>query len=146
MKNLLLFLIPIIFFTSCHPKKKEKVGICCEKTYANVDDAWECFSQTASTENTHDDRVLLVAFVDKNLEKNQNLGWNIIKDPEIIKEAKRKYALVIIDKSETKNFPNERLVQSVKEHFKQNSEKPIFFGINSLKHHFNEWTLDDDDK
>gem|GEM_PF-3970408 len=134
-----------LFFilTSCNQADKTKVGTCCEQTYTNVDDAIKCLSQTNDGNGTSaDERLLLIAFVDKDLEANQKLGWDIIKDPDIIKEAKRKYALVIVDSDHYK-IPDTDCSSYINESIKNNSGKTFFVIANQVQCWFGDWTLSD---
>ncbi|MBL7911306.1 MAG: hypothetical protein JNJ41_09660 [Bacteroidia bacterium] len=85
---------------------------------------------------------MLIAFVDKDLEANQKLGWNIIKDEEIINTAKRNYALVITDINKYK-IPNNDCSSYMTECFKNNSGKTFFVIANQAQCWCRDWTLED---
>ena len=144
MKNTLYILTIFLGLTSCNSADEYKVGTCCDKTYTNVEDATKCLSQTNDGNGTTiDDRLLLIAFVDKDLEANRKLGWDIIKDPEIIREAKRKYALVIVDRNQYK-IPDNDCRSPIAERIEKNSGKTFFIIANPEQCWFGDWTLEDD--
>ena len=125
---------------SCRTTDREQVGECCDKTYDNLNEAIKCFSQTSN--GNLDERLLLIAFVNKDLEVNQKLGWNIIKDSEIVKVAKRNYALVITDINEYK-IPTEDCGNSIQDCIKKNSGKTFFIITNKAQCMFSDWTIED---
>jgi len=90
---------------------------------------------------TADERLLLIAFVHKEVEANQKLGWDIIKDPEIVKTAKRNYALVILDVKQHKILNDECTSYTI-EDFKKN--KTVFVIANQALCSFGYFTLDDE--
>ena len=130
--------------TNCNSADEYKVGTCCDKTYTNVDDAIKCLSQTNDGKGTTiDERLLLIAFVYKYIEANRKLGWDIIKDPEIIREAKRKYALVIVDRNQYK-IPDNDCRSPIAERIEKNSGKTFFIIANPEQCWFGDWSLEDD--
>jgi len=144
IKNTLYILTIFLGLTNCNSADEYKVGTCCDKTYTNVDDAIKCLSQTNDgNRTTADERLLLIAFVDKNLKANRKLGWKIIKDPEIIMEAKRKYALVIVDRIQYK-IPDSECSSPIAERIEKNSGKTFFIIANRGQCWFGDWTLEDD--
>ncbi len=126
--------------TNCGNNSKDKIGNCCDNTYTNVDSAIHCFNRTG---NDPDNRLLLIAFVDKDLEASQKLGWGIIKDPDIVKIAKRNYALVIVDVNEYQILDKE-CSYNISEIFKKQKSKTLFIIANQALCVFGKWTLDDD--
>ena len=143
MKNIFHLLSLSLILTSCGLNSNDKIGICCDKTYTNVDSAINCLGRTVDYNGiTSDSRLLLIAFVDKDLEANQMLGWNIIKDPDITKTAKRNYALVILDFNQNKIL-NNRCTSYTVESFKKYKGKTFFVIANQALCVFGDWTLDD---
>jgi hypothetical protein len=143
IKTTFYTLIIFLVLTNCNSVDKNAIGICCDKTYTNVDDALKCLSQTNDGNGTTtDERLLLIAFVDKDVEANQKLGWDIIKDQDIIKEAKRKYALVIVDVNQYK-IPDNDCAFYMVESIRKNSGKTFFVIANQLQCWFGDWTLAD---
>jgi hypothetical protein len=143
MKKLFYILTLLIVLTNCKNTDENKVAACCDKTYTNADDALNCFSRTNDGKGTSaDERLLLIAFVNKDVEANQKLGWNLIRDPEIIKEAKRKYALVIADVNQFK-IPDNDCASYMLESIRKNSGKPFFVIANQAQCWCGEWTPDD---
>jgi len=126
MKNTFFLLTLSFVLTNCSTTDKNKVGTCCDKTYTNVDNAIKCLSNTNDGNGTTaDERLLLIAFVHKDIEANQKLGWDIIKDKDIIRIAKRNYALVITDVDQYK-IPGNDCALHITESIKNNSGKNIF--------------------
>ena len=144
MKKTLYILTLLFGLTNCNINDKTIVRTCCDKTYINVDDAINCLSQTDDGDGTAiDDRLLLLAFVTKDIETNQKLGWDIIKDPDIIKEAKKKYALVILDANQYK-IPDNDCASYMTESLKNNSGKTFFVIANQVQCWSGDFTLDRD--
>lgn len=123
---------------------QEKLCNCCDKSFTDINSAITCFEKTKSeNETSSDSRLLLIAFVDKDIKANQKLGWQIIKDPEIIEEAKKNYALVIIDSKEYKTL-NHQCHSLNFEHQNKDKGKPYFVIANQALCIFGIWTLSDD--
>ncbi|MBL7896330.1 MAG: hypothetical protein JNK50_13620 [Bacteroidia bacterium] len=130
--------------TNCGNNSHDKVGTCCDKTYSNVDSAINCLSRTVDGNGTTaDERLILIAFVDKDLGANQKLGWDIIKDPDIVKTAKRNYALVILDADQYKIL-NDDCSNNIAETIEKTHDKTIFVIANQALCVFGDWTLNDD--
>lgn len=144
MKKTLYFLSLFFILTNCGLNSNDKVGTCCDKPYTNVDSAINCFSRTVDgNRTTTDERLILIAFVHKDLEANQKLGWDIIKDPDIVKTAKRNYSLVILDANQYKIL-NEDCSYNIAETIEKNQDKIFFVITNQALCVFGDWTLDDD--
>ncbi len=144
MKNIFYLFSLSFILTSCGSNSNHKVGTCCDKTYTNVDSALNCLSRTVDGNGTTaDERLILIAFVHKDLEANQKLGWDIIKDPDIVKTAKRNYALVILDANQYK-IVNADCSDNIAETLKKTHNKTIFVIANQALCVFGDWTLNDD--
>jgi len=143
MKNVLYFFSLSFILTNCVYDSNDKVGACCDKTYTNVDSAINCLNLTVDGNGTSaDERLLLIAFVNKDVEANQKLGWNIIKDTDIVKTAKRNYALVILNANQYKIL-NEECSYNIAETLKKHQDKTLFVIANQALCRFGDWTLDD---
>lgn len=140
------FHILILFFvlTSCGimTSHKKTACNCCDKSYTNIDSAMNCILQTPDTLTTADDRLFLIAFVNKDVEANQKLGWNILKDPDIINTARRNYLLIILDVNQIKILKDQttpELIEKIKGH-----KEPLFFVIaNQALYPFADWTINE---
>lgn len=106
---------------------------CCATTYTTIHSAQQCLSATEPTKSTADERLILIAFVSKNVKVNQALGWNIIHDQEIIKAAKRKYLLVTLDMNNFRGSPE--LIEIISK-FKKG---PVFIIVNQSLYPFANW-------
>lgn len=145
MKRIFYFFSLSFILISCGLlPTSNKVCTCCDTTYTNIDSAIDCLSRTVDGKGTTaDNRLLLIAFVDKDVEANQKLGWDIIKYPDVIKTAKRKYALVILDVSQHKTLYNKCDSYNA-ENFKKYEGKTFFVITNQALCIFGDWTFSDD--
>ncbi len=142
-KKIYLFSLSFIL-TNCVNISNDKVGTCCDKIYTNIDSAINCLSRTKDGNGTTtDERFLLIAFVEKDLEVNQKLGWDIIKDPDIVKTVKKNYALVILDANQYKIL-NDDCSYNIAEIIEKTHDRTIFVIINQALCVFGDWTLNDD--
>lgn len=112
---------------------------CCDRTYVSVDAAIKCFLLTVPSQSTADERLLLIAFVAKDLKLNQDLGWSILKDRQLIDAAKRKYALVIVD-SEPFKKANSQCPAELIDIINMQNGKPSFVIVNQALYPFAHWT------
>lgn len=143
MINTFYLLVVFFILTNCNTPYKTKVGTCCNNTYTKIDDAIKCLSLTTDGNGTtSDERLLLIAFVCKDINANQKLGWNIIKDPDIITEAKEKYTLIILDVNQYK-IPNNDCSSYMAESLKKNNGKTFFVIANQGQCWLGDWTLDE---
>lgn len=129
--------------TNCGLNSENKVGTCCNKAYTNVNSATGCLNKTVDGNGTTaDERLLLMAFVYKDVEANQKLGWGMIKDADIVNTAKRNYALVILDANQYKeHFDSCTTHKNVD--LKKYEGKTFFVIANQALYIINDWTSDD---
>lgn len=111
---------------------------CCAATYTNINSAQNCLLATVPTHSSADNRLLLIAFFDKDIKANQELGWHILHDQEIIKAAKRNYLLVTLDVNDFKGSPE--LLAIIRKHKK----RPFFVIVNQALYPFADWAVDED--
>ena len=144
MKTTFYISILLLASTSCGVKVSDKntAGVCCDKTYTNIDSALNCFSRTSNNPSGYDERLLLLAFVNKDIKANQSLGWGILKDEEIINLAKRKYLLTILDINQI-NIPKDQNAPELIEIIKSNKDKMFFVITNSALYPFGNWLGDE---
>ncbi len=145
MKTTFYISILLLALTNCGVKTSDKNTFCacCDKTYTNVDDALKCLNTTVDGNGTTaDERLILIAYANKDLETNQKLGWGIIKDQDIVKTAKRNYALVILDADQYKIL-NDSCTNDKHEDLKKYKGKTFFIIANRALCVFGHWTLDD---
>lgn len=146
MKKIFYLFSLSFILTKCGNNSNDKVGTCYDKTYTNVDSAINCLSRNVDGNGTTaDERLILIAFVEKDLEANQKLGWDIIKDPDIVKTAKRNYTLVILDANQYKIL-NDDCSNNIAETIEKTHDKTIFVIANQALCVFGDWTLNDDKK
>jgi hypothetical protein len=87
--------------------------------------------------STSDDRLLLIAFVTKDIKVKQEAGWNIIGDQQIIKLAKQKYLLITLDENKFQG-PSE-LLTLIRKH----KNRPFFVIVNQALYPFADWAPDE---
>lgn len=144
MKKIFYLFSLYFILTNCGEKSNDKVGTCCDKTYTKVDSAINCLNRTVDGNGTTaDERLILIALVYKDLEENQKLGWDIIGDPDIVKTAKRNYALVILDANQYKIL-NDDCSFDITETIEKTNDSTIFVIANQALCMFGDWTLNDD--
>lgn len=144
MKNLVYLLFILLFQINCNFNSDKKVGIKSYKTFINIDSATTYLRKTTDVNRTiADDRLLLIAFVNRELAKNQKLGWQIIEDSDISKMAKKKYTLVILGVSECKELGDEYALK-IEEVFKNPDNNLYFVITNQALSVFGEWTPQDE--
>lgn len=140
MKQIFYFLSLSLILTNCGFNTNEEVGTCCEKSYTNIDSALICLRQSVDGHGTAaDERVLLIAFVNKGLVAKQELGWDIINDPEIRKIAKRNYALIILSTNQDSILNR----SCTSEKLKTCTGKNFFTIANQALCMSNAWTMED---
>ena len=144
MKKTFYISILFITLTSCGILTSDKKAVCncCDKTYTSIDSAQNCVLGTPDTTTTAEDRLLLFAFVNKDVEANQNLGWNIIKDQEIIDAAKKKYLLIILDVNKIK-IPNGQNAPEFLEIINSHKDNMFFVMTNQALYPIGNWTIDE---
>lgn len=143
LKNVLFTGISAIALAACSTSGA-KNGTCCEKAYMDPEDALSCFSHTNDgNHNSSDERMLLIAFVEKDLKAHQKLSWNLIKDEDIRKLAKLSYALVILDTSRY-GILNDSCTSLTGAIISQQKSDIVFVLANQAKCPFSYWTLQDD--
>jgi hypothetical protein len=136
-----LSLLLVVIISSCSIiKHSNNYGVCdcCNQAYTNIDSAINCISDNPKSNTTSDNRLFLIAFVNKDIRTNQNKGWTIIEDNDIIQEAKQRYLLIIIDSNETDRQSPE-LTNVIASH-----KEDLFFVItNQALYPFADWTLNE---
>jgi len=141
MKISIRILTLVIFITSCNnlSTKENPTCDCCEKVYTNVDSALTCIIRhTDPTITTTENKLLLIAFVTRDLETNQKLGWNLLKDKDIIRKAKKAYILVVVDVNQ--QVLNGECVYDLR---RPQNDEIIFVITNTAKCPFGQWSSKD---
>jgi hypothetical protein len=144
MKLTFYILISIFFLTGCAAKTSHKSSACncCVNSYSSLESATNCISQTLDGAATTDKRLLLFAFVSKDVQSNQKIGWNIIKDQDIIDIAKEKYLLIIQDANDI-NFLERQMDPELISKIKAPKGQPYFLITNQSLYPFADWTSDE---
>lgn len=121
--------------------KKAMVCNCCEQPYSNVNAAIKCIDRLPIIGTSSDERMLLLAFSNKEIEANQHLSWNIIGDPEIVKVAKRNYLLVVLNVNNISQIvkDNNELREVINSH---KNESQFFVIVNQAYYPFRDWKKD----
>jgi hypothetical protein len=136
IRFLLLFAL-----TSCIIAQSDKRTTCgcCDLSHTSIDNALNCISRDSNNATTVDNRLFLFAFVNEDLKKHQDEGWNILKDQDIINVAKRNYLLIILNRSDTvfpKGHEGHELLKTIESH-----DETLFFVItNQVLYPFADWT------
>lgn len=111
---------------------------CCEASFTSIDSAFNCLAFSPDTSTTADNRLLLFAFVNKDVKDKQKSGWNIIADQDIKEIAKRNYLLVIVDPMTiTSKKP---LSDEFKKRVSNHREGIFFVVTNQELYPFADWT------
>jgi len=139
MKNIIPIFLCVTLVFGCR-SNKILVCNCCENIYYNINDALSCIFENPDTTTPSDDRLLLLAFVNREWKEDSSLGWGIIKDPKIKSQAKRNYLLTFQEQGKFndsgQNDPE--LIQLINEH----STDSVFFIIaNQAIFPFGSWSL-----
>ncbi len=131
MKKQQLFIIMVSFIYGCNEKSMAPCD-CCENAYVNIDDAFRCIEDNPR-KTSYDERLFLIAFTN-----SKNLGWGIIKDPDILSVAKRNYLLVIANKNEIKsnNITTPELKDLIE---KYKGQESFFIVANQALYPFRDW-------
>lgn len=139
MKFIIVAFVTLIAISGCMDKKA-LVCNCCEAPYNDVKTAMNCIDQNP-TATSYDSRMLLLAFVDKKLEKDQSSSWNIIEDQDILKVAKRDYLLVILDVNNLSQIVKDsnELLGVINSH---KNESQFFVIVNQAYYPFGDWKND----
>ena len=94
------------------------------------------------TPDNRDGRLLLFAFVNKDIKENQELGWNILKDQDVINAAKQKYLLITLDPNNI-NIPKDQNAPELLAKIKENKSELFFIVTNQAFYPFHWWTADE---
>lgn len=139
MKNPFYVFNLFILLTSCgnFTSDTKVTCSCCEQTYINIDSALRCRADPS------DYKSFLFALVNSDIKENQDKGWNILNDKDIIETAKRDYVLIIID-PEKVTIPDEYKTQEFLDILKQKRKQTYFVITNRVFYPFREFTLQTD--
>lgn len=139
MRFIIVAFITLIAISGCMDKKA-MVCSCCEAPYNDVKTAMNCIDQNPKP-TSYDSRMLLLAFVDKKLEKDQSSSWDIIEDQDILKVAKRDYLLVILDVNNLSQIVKDsnELLEVINSH---ENESQFFVIVNQAYYPFGDWKND----
>ncbi|TGE28214.1 hypothetical protein [Hymenobacter metallicola] len=147
MKRLIYFLIFTICLHNCGVISvgQNKPCTCCEKTYTSVESAQKCISLNPNNRRTVDNRLVLLAIVTKEVQKNQELGWRILQDEKIITQAQRKYLLVTMSTAAARTLAgksNTELQEIITGYKGEN----CFIIVNQALYPFGSWSAGEDRK
>ncbi|MFP2996249.1 hypothetical protein ABN763_10065 [Spongiivirga sp. MCCC 1A20706] len=131
MKKCLIFTALLSLLTCCIEKRRTPCD-CCENVYLNIDDALKCIDKNPR-KTSNDDRLFLIAITD-----SKNQSWNLIKDRDIISNAKRNYLLIVANKSEISS--HEKATQEIQDLIKKYDEEESYFIVaNQAMYPFADW-------
>jgi hypothetical protein len=144
MKCTYFFQILILILSSCNNTSYNNTITCdcCQQTYTNIDSARNCILKKPYSKSSSDPRLFLIAFVRKDIESNQKIGWNIIKDKEIIDIARRNYLLITLDANKFQ-IPKDLNANELNKYINQNNSDLFFIIANQSLYPFSDWTLND---
>jgi len=138
MRFLVFVFIVSLTLSNCG-KGKTSVCDCCEETYREIKDALYCIHENNISGTTSDNRLLLFAVVNRDIEKYQELEWNILNDEDVISTAKKNYLLIILDVNEIpqiKENNNAEFLQTIDRH---KNESLFFIITNQALYPFGDW-------
>ncbi len=141
MKHIFNFFVIFFTLTSCclRTSTQTKICDCCNITYSSIDSAMNCILKNPITQSSAVNRLFLIAFVRKDEVPYQKIGWNILKDKDIINIAKQNYLLIILNVAEIQNshvqHPSE-LYEIINRH----NEELFFVITNQVLYPFSDWT------
>jgi hypothetical protein len=144
MKITTLLFALIVLVTGCVSKTSQKDSACncCAKAYSNLDSAANCILQTPDSTTTAEYRLFLFAFVSKDIQANQQIGWDILIDKDIIDIAKKRYLLVIQDPTAFK-FLKQQMTPELNKLINNLQDKPHFVIANQSLYPFADWKSDE---
>lgn len=120
---------------------------CNTSTNSDTDNTSVTFNNVDSALNyckkTREYKSLLFAFVTKDIEKNQNLGWAILGDKDVIATAKKDYVLIIIDPTKI-TIPKNSDTKEFLDILNMDKEDPYFVVTNHVFYPFRQFTLKTD--
>jgi hypothetical protein len=108
-------------------------------TFTNIDSALNYCKQSSKYKS------LLFAFVKKDIDSNQKLGWAILGDKDVIATAKRDYVLIIIDPTKI-SLANNSNSKEFHDILKMDKDYPYFVVTNHVFYPFRQFTLKTDKK
>ena len=101
----------------------------CRMENSEMKGSAQIFTNLDSALNSHhksnSNRLLLIALVSEQVGMHQQLGWNILKDHDIISTAKSEYDLVIVDQASI-DLPKDGSVQEFGNILKANKQMLYF--------------------
>ena len=134
MRTLLLTIIAFFILTGCSSTSREEKDSCSKQAFTNIDSALKCGGGPKNYKS------LLFILVDRDLERYQELGWNALKDEDIIKTAKRDYVLIVIDPTKV-NLTSQDTPQEFIDIIKRQKATPYFVVTNRVLYPFREFDL-----
>lgn len=143
MKAVVLLFIVLMTVSCANNNANYEACHCCQSTYSTIDSAFTCISANPIMNSTSDNRLLLFAFVNGEIKANQEKGWNIITDEEIVQIARRDYLLITIDKNSVLN-PKNNLPPEFISVIKYYNEDLFYVITNQALYPFADWTADED--
>lgn len=126
----------LILETSCNNSTSSDTNSA-GTTFSNIDSALNYCKKTSEYKS------LLFAFVTKDVESNQKLGWAVLGDNDVIATAKKDYVLIIIDPTKIA-LPNNSDTKEFHEILKMDKEYPYFVVTNHVFYPFRQFTLKTD--
>jgi hypothetical protein len=136
LRQLTIYILLLLFLqTSCNSTNSDTDNA--SATFTNIDSALNYCKHSSEYKS------LLFAFVTKDIDSNQKLGWAILGDKDVIATAKNDYVLIIIDPTKIV-LPNNSDTQEFHEILKMNKEYPYFVVTNHVFYPFRQFTLKTD--
>ena len=128
-------LLLLILHTSCNSATSDTDNA--SATFTNIDSALNYCKQSSEYKS------LLFAFVTKDLDSNQKLGWAILGDKDVIATAKKNYVLIITDPTKI-SLPKNSDTKEFHDILKMDKEYPYFVVTNHVFYPFRQFTLKTD--
>lgn len=133
----IIYSITAVFLvlTSCNINKTSNT--CNKRVYYTIDSALKC------SEGSMEHRPLLFALVCEDADSNKKLGWDILKDKDIIASAQRDYVLIIIDPEDIK-IDKDSIPKEFADIIKYTRQEPYFVVTNNAFYPFRQFYLHED--
>lgn len=134
-RTTIYILLLLTLLTSCNSAISDSDNI--SATFTDVDSALNYCKQSKEYKS------LLFAFVTKDVDSKQKLGWTILGDKDVIATAKRDYVLIIIDPTKI-SIPNNSDTKEFYDILLMDKDDPYFVVANHVFYPFRQFTLKTD--
>lgn len=145
-KTIIYFILLVPLLSGCLINlvyTKYTICDCCKTVYNDIKSAEKCISDNPNTKRTSDNRLFLLAYVNKDVKAYQDLGWDIITDEKVRKTAQRDCLLIILEKKHI-NHTEEWVQEEHNDVIDKHNEELFFVLANQSLVPLTSWNNDDD--